>query len=119
MAKYDRENTEALLESAQLELQLGERKKAAEVYQWILDSQNAKSDSVIYMSITKQLAKVRYRLTVISPLICFYGFTCAPSIHYDFLNKRPYWDLCNYSGHISNLLLQFFTSHCTLGLPFN
>ena len=88
MAKYDRENTEALLESAQLELQLGERKKAAEVYQWILDSQNAKSDSVIYMSITKQLAKVRYRLTVISPLICFYGFTCTPSIHYDFLNKK-------------------------------
>lgn len=47
-----------MLESAQIELQLGEYKKAAEVLDWILDSKNANSDSTLYMSVTKELAKV-------------------------------------------------------------
>lgn len=58
VAKHDRENTEALLESAQLEIQLGEHRKAADVLKWILDSDNANSNSGLYMSVTKELAKV-------------------------------------------------------------
>ena len=58
VAKHDRENTQAMLESAQLQVQLGEHKKAAEVLDWILDSKTANSDSSLYMSVTKELAKV-------------------------------------------------------------
>ena len=47
-----------MLESAQLQVQLGEHKKAAEVLDWILDSKTANSDSSLYMSVTKELAKV-------------------------------------------------------------
>ncbi|XP_067931437.1 general transcription factor 3C polypeptide 3-like isoform X2 [Watersipora subatra] len=60
VAKYDRENTPALLKCAELERELGQLTRCCEVLQWILDSNSANSDSQLYMSITKHLVKLLY-----------------------------------------------------------